>query len=112
MSYLPLWRILVALVALLLLLIPVFLFWEQHPVLLLGSVNLSRFLFSYWWAIDLGLLAIALIALAILPIFDRGLPLWARVACVLLSLVMPVFLPYWLIRIELPLWQARRRNLA
>jgi len=108
MSYPNIWRIFVALFAFLLLLIPIFQYWGQHPVLLLGSLSLSKFLISYWWAIVVGLLAITLLVLAILPIFDKGVPMWVRVFCALLSLVMPIFLPYWLARVELPLWRARR----
>jgi len=108
MSYPNLWRIFVALFVVILLLVPLFKYFEQHPVLLLGSPGLTRFLIAYWWVIVLGLMAITLLVLAILPIFDPGLPLWARVSIVLLSLVLPVFLPYWLVRIELPLWLSRR----
>ena len=110
MNYALVWRTLVGLTIFFALLIPAFQYWTQHPFIVLGSVSFSRFLYAYWWEIVLGLLAISLLMLAALPLFDKGLPIWARAACAALSLIFPVFLPYWIVRIELPLWRARKNG--
>ena len=112
MSYSTLWRIFIGLLAFFLLLIPVFSYWTAHPTVLFGSIDLSNFLVRYWWLIVLVSIAVTLIVLAILPLFDLGVPTWVRIGCVLLSLFAPVFLPYWLIRIEWPRWRARQAQKA
>ena len=112
MSYSTTWRIFVGLLAFLILLIPVFSYWEAHPSILFDSIRFSRFLIAYWWLIVLVSIALTLIVLALLPLFDFGVSIWARICCVLLSLFAPVFLPYWLIRIEWPRWRARRAQKA
>ena len=97
MNYATVWRIFIAVTIPLALSIPAFQYWDMHPFLIL-----------YWSELVLGLLAADLLVLVALPLFDDGLPIWARIACVVLSLGFPVFLPYWIIRIELPIWRARR----
>jgi len=112
MNYSTLWRIFIGLLAFFLLLIPVFSYWTAHPTVLFGSIELSTFLVDYWWLIVLVSIAITLIVLGLLPLFDSGVSIWVRICCVLLSLTAPVFLPYWLIRIEWPRWRARHAQKA
>jgi hypothetical protein len=112
MRYVLCWRIVIFLLALSLLLIPAFQFWQQHPQVLLGSAGLSAFVYAYWWVFVMIGLATAFLAGAVLMLLDKGLPLWARILCVILSFPLPVLPFYWVIRIELPLWRARRAQLA
>ena len=112
MRYVLCWRIVIFLIAFSLLLIPAFQFWQQHPQFVLGTVGLTRFLYSYWLVFVMIGLATAFLAGAVLMLLDKGLPLWARILWVILSFPLPVLPFYWVIRIERPRWRARREQLA
>jgi hypothetical protein len=108
MRYVICWRIVVALAAFSLLLMPAFDIWQRHPSVLFGSPGISGFLFAYWWLIAMIGIASAILVGTVLMLFDRGAPVWLRLLCVALSFLLPVLPFYWLFRVELPHWRARR----
>ena len=87
--------------------------WVKLPFWPMFPMSFNRFLVAYWWVALLASVAALVLISPFLIMFDKALPLWARLLLAGGSLLAPTPLcplAYWLIRFEIPPYLERRAS--